>query len=132
MAMRKLQALRLISTPGVRTSTDVVIAIVNDIDRALLQAPSMYLARKAETTDWDAALASLGQDEDPEGDGDLAGGATMHGGGTLRRVQHRKPPTPVHGSKAEHEQRQPGLGALDVVGAIAALGHAVFWIGRFV
>ena len=66
MAMRKLQALRLISTPGVRTSTDVVIAIVNDIDRALLQAPSMYLARKAETTDWDAALASLGQDEHPD------------------------------------------------------------------
>lgn len=66
MAMRKLQALRLISTPGVRTSTDVVIAIVNDIDRALLQAPSMYLARKAAITDWDAALASLGQDEDPD------------------------------------------------------------------
>ncbi len=66
MAMRKLQALRLISTPGVRTSTDVVIAIVNDIDRALLQAPSMYLARRAETTDWDAALASLGQNEDPD------------------------------------------------------------------
>lgn len=65
MAMRKLQALRLISTPGVRTSTDVVIAIVNDIDRALLQAPSMYLARRAETTDWDAALADLGHDEGP-------------------------------------------------------------------
>lgn len=66
MAMRKLQALRLISTPGVRTSTDVVIAIVNDLDRALMQAPSMYLALKAETTDWDAALASLGDGEDPD------------------------------------------------------------------
>lgn len=66
MAMRKLQALRLISTPGVRTSTDVVIAIVNDIDRALLQAPSMYLGRKAESTDWDAAFAALGDDEDVE------------------------------------------------------------------
>lgn len=66
MAMRKLQALRLISTPGVRTSTDVVIAIVNDLDRALLQAPSMYLALRAESTDWDAALASMGQDEDPD------------------------------------------------------------------
>ncbi|MGI9622300.1 MAG: hypothetical protein ACR2PK_05630 [Acidimicrobiales bacterium] len=65
MAMRKLQALRLISTPGVRTSTDVVIAIVNDIDRALLQAPSMYLARRAETTDWDAALADLDQEGGP-------------------------------------------------------------------
>jgi hypothetical protein len=66
MAMRKLQALRLISTPGVRTSTDVVIAIVNDLDRALMQAPSMYLALRAETTDWDAALASLGEGEDPD------------------------------------------------------------------
>lgn len=64
MAMRKLQALNLISTPGVRTSTDVVITIVNDLDRALLQAPSMYLALKAEGTDWDAALADLGADED--------------------------------------------------------------------
>ena len=59
MAMRKLQALRLIATPGVRTSTDMVIAIVNDIDRALLQAPSMYLSLRAELTDWDAALADL-------------------------------------------------------------------------
>lgn len=66
MAMRKLQALRLISTPGVRTSTDVVIAIVNDLDRALMQAPSMYLAMRAEATDWDAALASLGDGEDPD------------------------------------------------------------------
>tara|TARA_Y100000590_G_scaffold345672_1_gene395463 strand:+ start:375 stop:893 length:519 start_codon:yes stop_codon:yes gene_type:complete len=66
MAMRKLQALNLISTPGVRTSTDVVITIVNDLDRALLQAPSMYLALKAEGTDWDAALADLGAGEDPD------------------------------------------------------------------
>lgn len=66
MAMRKLQALRLISTPGVRTSTDVVIAIVNDLDRALMQAPSMYLGLKAELTDWDAALATLGDGEDPD------------------------------------------------------------------
>ncbi len=66
MAMRKLQALNLIATPGVRTSTDVVITIVNDLDRALLQAPSMYLGLKAEATDWDAALAGLGQDEDPD------------------------------------------------------------------
>ena len=66
MAMRKLQALNLIATPGVRTSTDVVITIVNDLDRALLQAPSMYLGRKAESTDWDAALAGLGDNEDPD------------------------------------------------------------------
>lgn len=62
MAMRKLQALRLISTPGVLTTTDIVIAIINDLDRALLQAPSMYLERKADRTDWDQALANL---EDP-------------------------------------------------------------------
>lgn len=66
MAMRKLQALNLIATPGVRTSTDVVITIVNDLDRALLQAPAMYLARRAEHTDWDAALADMGRDEDPD------------------------------------------------------------------
>lgn len=63
MAMRKLQALNLIATPGVRTSTDVVITIVNDLDRALLQAPSMYLAFRAESTDWDAALVELSTDE---------------------------------------------------------------------
>jgi hypothetical protein len=59
MAMRKLQALHLIATPGVRTSTDVVVTIVNDLDRALVQAPSMYLALKAEATDWDSAFAQL-------------------------------------------------------------------------
>lgn len=59
MAMRKLQALNLLSTPGVRTSTDTVVAIIQDLDRALLQAPSMYLSRRAENTDWDQALALL-------------------------------------------------------------------------
>ena len=46
MAMRKLQALHLIATPGVLTTTDVILAIINDLDRALLQAPSMFLERK--------------------------------------------------------------------------------------
>ena len=59
LAMRKLQALRLLSTPGVRTSTDVVVSIVQDIDRALLQAPTMRLHLAAEAADWDAALADL-------------------------------------------------------------------------
>ena len=36
LAMRKLQALHLLSTPGVRTTTDVVVTIVQDIDRALI------------------------------------------------------------------------------------------------
>ncbi|HEY2813854.1 MAG TPA: hypothetical protein VGJ03_10360 [Acidimicrobiales bacterium] len=64
LAMRKLQALRLLSTPGVRTTTDVVVAIVNDLDRALLQAPDLRLRRQAATTDWDAALELLSTDED--------------------------------------------------------------------
>ncbi len=63
MAMRKLQALHLLSTPGVLTSTDIVISIVNDLDRALLQAPSMYLEREADMTNWDAAFAKMESDE---------------------------------------------------------------------
>ncbi len=59
MAMRKLQALHLLATPGVRTSTDVVVTIVQDLQRALIQAPSMRLRLQASSTDWDAALRSL-------------------------------------------------------------------------
>ena len=36
MAMRKLQALHLIATPGVLTTTDVILAIINDLDSCLL------------------------------------------------------------------------------------------------
>jgi hypothetical protein len=67
LAMRKLQALHLLSTPGVRTTTDVVVTIVNDLDRALVQAPVMRLHRQAEATDWDAELALL-----ESGDGEPA------------------------------------------------------------
>jgi hypothetical protein len=59
LAMRKLQALHLLATPGVRTSTDVVLAIVNDLERAMVQAPAMRLKLRASTVDWDAALAAL-------------------------------------------------------------------------
>ena len=59
MAMRKLQALNLLSTPGVRTTTDVVITIVQDLDRALVQAPNMRLGLAASSTDWDAAFAAI-------------------------------------------------------------------------
>jgi hypothetical protein len=59
LAMRKLQALHLLSLPGVRTTTDVVVAIIGDLDRALVQAPVMRLHRQAAATDWDAALAEL-------------------------------------------------------------------------
>ena len=67
LAMRKLQALHLIATPGVRTTTDVVVVIVQDLDRALIQAPVMRLRLAAETTDWDAALLELeaGESDEP-------------------------------------------------------------------
>ena len=65
LAMRKLQALHLLATPGVRTSTDVVLAIVNDLDRALVQAPAMRLKLRASTVDWDAALAELEMGDHP-------------------------------------------------------------------
>lgn len=59
LAMRKLQALHLLATPGVRTTTDVVVSIVNDLDRALVQAPVMRLKLRAAATDWDKAFAQL-------------------------------------------------------------------------
>jgi hypothetical protein len=74
LAMRKLQALHLLSTPGVRTTTDVVVTIVQDLDRALIQAPFSRLHLRAQATDWDAELAaleageSLGADDAPPDD----------------------------------------------------------------
>lgn len=59
LAMRKLQALNLLATPGVRTTTDVVVAIIQDLERALLQAPRMRLQVQAATVDWDAELVTL-------------------------------------------------------------------------
>ena len=74
MAMRKLQALHLLTTPGVRTTTDVVLTVIQDLERALLQAPNMHLRHAAAETDWDAAFAAL---EDSPGEG--AGPATAQG-----------------------------------------------------
>jgi hypothetical protein len=65
MAMRKLQALRLLAQPGVRTTTDVVVTIVQDLDRALLQAPGMWLKRTAAATDWDAEFAAMVDEAGP-------------------------------------------------------------------
>lgn len=59
LAMRKLQALHLLATPGVRTATDVVVAIVNDLERAMVQAPNMWLKRRASVTDWDRAFEDM-------------------------------------------------------------------------
>jgi hypothetical protein len=42
LAMRKLQALRLLARPGVRTTTDVVVTMIQDLDRALSEAPIMH------------------------------------------------------------------------------------------
>jgi hypothetical protein len=72
LAMRKLQALHLLSTPGVMTTTDVVVTIVQDLDRALVQAPNMHLKLQAAATDWDAELAVLeASDVDPDADVDI-------------------------------------------------------------
>jgi hypothetical protein len=64
LAMRKLQALHLVATPGVKTTTDVVVSVVQDLDRALVQAPSMRLRLAAAATDWDAALRELSEAAD--------------------------------------------------------------------
>jgi hypothetical protein len=67
MAMRKLQALHLLTTPGVRTTTDVVLTVIQDLERALLQAPNMHLKQSAAEADWDAALAALEKGPDTGG-----------------------------------------------------------------
>jgi len=74
LAMRKLQALHLLATPGVRTTTDVVVTIVQDLDRALVQAPVMRLRLAAATTDWDQAFAEM-TDEDGSYGGEPTGPA---------------------------------------------------------
>ncbi len=65
LAMRKLQALHLLATPGVRTVTDVIVAIINDLERAMIQAPNMWLKRQAAATDWDGAFAQLTDEAQP-------------------------------------------------------------------
>lgn len=73
MAMRKLQALHLLTTPGVVTTTDVVLTVIQDLERALLQAPAMHLRHTAASTDWDAELAAL---DDPVVPADADAGTT--------------------------------------------------------
>jgi len=43
----------------VRTSSDVVLTVIQDLERALQQAPAMHLRSEAASTDWDAAFAAL-------------------------------------------------------------------------
>ena len=80
LAMRKLQALRLLAQPGVRTSTDVVVTIVQDLDRALIQAPNMALKRAAQTTDWDAELSEMLAGDDAGASDDATSLAEGDGG----------------------------------------------------
>jgi hypothetical protein len=61
LALRKLQALSVIATPGVATTTDVVVNIIQDLNRALLQAWSSRLRRDAEAADWDAEFELLSE-----------------------------------------------------------------------
>lgn len=68
MAMRKLQAFHLLTTPGVPTTTDVVLTVIQDLQRALLQAPNTHLRNAAAETDWDAAFAALDQAADAGSD----------------------------------------------------------------
>jgi hypothetical protein len=66
LAMRKLQALHLLTAPQVATTTDVVLTLVQDLERPLRQAPRARLRRQAASTDWDAELRAL------DGGGSLA------------------------------------------------------------
>ncbi len=73
MAMRKLQAFHLLTAPMVGTTTDVVLTLVQDLERPLRQAPRARLRQQAAHTDWDAELAALeldGSDEDLKVDDD--------------------------------------------------------------
>jgi hypothetical protein len=64
MAMRKLQALHLLTAPQVATTTDVVLTLVQDLERPLRQAPRARLRRQAARTDWDAELRALEEEVD--------------------------------------------------------------------
>jgi hypothetical protein len=81
MAMRKLQALHLLTTPGVRTTTDVVLTVIQDLERALLQAPSMHLRDAAAETDWDAELVALDTELETERGGEQGGEEEASEGG---------------------------------------------------
>jgi hypothetical protein len=76
LAMRKLQVFHSLAAPGTPTTTDMVITTVQDLERALQQAPRIRLRRLAAHTDWDAELAQLDapldDDPDPGTEGDEA------------------------------------------------------------
>lgn len=61
LALRKLQALSLIATPGVPTATDVVVNIIQDLHRALIEAWSSRLRLDAQAADWDAEFEAMSE-----------------------------------------------------------------------
>ena len=108
MAMRKLQALHLLTTPGVRTTTDVVLTVIQDLERALLQAPTMHLRRAAESTDWDAALQALSVDSpavegqrSSEPDDDLLGDGVVEEFRAHHAKLHEAARAVLHASEGE-------------------------------
>jgi len=58
-AMRKLQALHLLSIPGVATKPDVATNLIDSVLRALVEAPRSQLHRRAAVVDWDQEWAAL-------------------------------------------------------------------------
>jgi hypothetical protein len=66
--------------------------VIQDLERALLQAPAMHLRDAAAATDWDAALAALDDEDGNDVEEDAAAARTSDGGGddeiTLFRTHH--------------------------------------------
>jgi hypothetical protein len=54
-AMRRLQALHFVSRPGVRTTTDIVIALIDGVLRPLIESPTRHLTQASTDVDWDHA-----------------------------------------------------------------------------
>ena len=130
LAMRKLQALHLLSTPGVMTTSDVVISIVQDLDRALVQAPNMHLKLVAAATDWDAAFEELGDLDAVDGMSDIADldeTAAARQGHPAQRAEHEPEASgaPIDPSQADPEAdrfRQLHAKLHDAVFAVVDLG----------
>ncbi|MDQ2727195.1 MAG: hypothetical protein M3Y91_04875 [Actinomycetota bacterium] len=59
LAMRKLQALHCVATPGVTTAVDVVLGLIDGVLRALVEAPDAYMQRRAALCDWDQEFDAL-------------------------------------------------------------------------
>ena len=58
-AMRRLQAVHLLSTQGIMTTTDVIVTQIDSVLRALMEAPRSQLLQKVVKVDWDQEWAIL-------------------------------------------------------------------------